>query len=342
MVVEQDYLLTGKLPAVRARAGETEADALHRVQWGTETARRAWRRTAGSRRRCCGAMWTSSRLQPEIFHQKFVIRDYRGDARPTSGLLSGSANFTVTDCHQNLNHVVIFHDVAVCKEYAGEFASIRAGRFGRGEHGDVPKCHNINGIPVKVLFAPDHTPELEIMKQMLKATDRVDFAIFTFSGSSGIDDTMVALQQAGRHVRGAVDPGQGVQVWAATHDLDRAGIEIFFPDRTPPFRKLHHKLMVIDEATWWPARSTTPPPRTSTTTRTSSCSAARSWTSSGRGRAGRPGPAAPRSRGTPDRDRPHRGRRHPVRRRARLNHKRAEPRNEDWHSRRRPRAGQTG
>ena len=38
-----------------------------------------------------------------------------------------------------------------------------------------------------------------------------------------------------------------MQAWAATHDLDRAGIEIFFPDRTPPFRKLHHKLMVIDE-----------------------------------------------------------------------------------------------
>jgi phosphatidylserine/phosphatidylglycerophosphate/cardiolipin synthase-like enzyme len=39
-----------------------------------------------------------------------------------------------------------------------------------------------------------------------------------------------------------------VQEWAATHDLDRAGIEIYLPDRTPPFRKLHHKLMVIDDA----------------------------------------------------------------------------------------------
>ena len=115
-------------------------------------------------------------------------------------------------------------------------------------HGDVPRAFNLAGVPVKVLFAPDHTPELEIMKQMLKATDRVDFAIFTFSGSSGIDDAMITLQAAGRHVRGAVDPGQGVQDWAATHDLDRAGIEIFFPDRTAPFRKLHHKLMVIDSA----------------------------------------------------------------------------------------------
>ena len=248
MVVEQDYLLTAKLPTVRARAGEDEAAALHRVQWGLESGEKSLeenRRLFAALLRC--NVDIKSDYNPEIFHQKFVIRDYRGDARPTSALLSGSANFTVTDCHQNLNHVVIFHDAKICKEYAGEFTSIRAGHFGRGEHGDVPKCHNLNGVPVKVLFAPDHTPELEIMKQMLKATDRVDFAIFTFSGSSGIDDVMVTLQAAGRHVRGAVDPGQGVQTWAATHDLDRAGIEIFFPDRTPPFRKLHHKLLVVDE-----------------------------------------------------------------------------------------------
>jgi hypothetical protein len=39
------------------------------------------------------------------------------------------------------------------------------------------------------------------MKQMLKGADvganEIVFAIFTFSGSSGIDDTMVALSVAG-------------------------------------------------------------------------------------------------------------------------------------------------
>jgi hypothetical protein len=56
-------------------------------------------------------------------------------------------------------------------------------------------------VPVKVLFAPDHTPELEFMKQMLKGAEaganEIVFAIFTFSGSSGIDDTMVALSRVG-------------------------------------------------------------------------------------------------------------------------------------------------
>ena len=52
-------------------------------------------------------------------------------------------------------------------------------------------------MPAKVLFAPVHTPELEIMKQMLKGEHEVFFAIFTFAGSSGIDDTMLALARGG-------------------------------------------------------------------------------------------------------------------------------------------------
>jgi len=249
MVMEQSYLLTGKVPVVRRRAGEDEVAARRRAQWQNQTGVNSLeenRRLLSALLRC--NVDVKADYNPAIFHQKFIIRDFRGDARPTSAILSGSANFTVTDCHRNLNHIVIFHDRRICREYADEFASIRAGRFGRGQHGDVPRAYNLEGVPVKVLFAPDHTPELEIMKQMLKSTERVDFAIFTFAGSSGIDDAMIALAAAGRRISGAVDPGQGVQVWAATHDLNRAGIALYVPNRAAPFRKLHHKLMVIDEA----------------------------------------------------------------------------------------------
>jgi phosphatidylserine/phosphatidylglycerophosphate/cardiolipin synthase-like enzyme len=251
MVLEQDYLLTGKLPKVRARTGEDEMAARHRAQWTDEPGARSLeenRRIFAALLRC--NVDVKADYNPAIFHQKFAIRDFRAGDRAvaTSAILTGSANFTTTDCHRNLNHIVVFHDARICREYAGEFASIRAGQFGRGRHGDVPRAYNLGGVPVKVLFAPDHTPELEIMKQMLKATERVDFAIFTFAGSSGIDDAMIALSAAGRRISGAVDPGQGVQKWAATHDLDRVGIQLFVPQRTSAFGKLHHKLMVIDEA----------------------------------------------------------------------------------------------
>ncbi|GAA2684332.1 MULTISPECIES: phospholipase D-like domain-containing protein [Nonomuraea] len=249
MVLEQDYLQSAKLPAVTVRAGEDEAAARRRVQWGEEPGARSLepnRRIVGALLRC--NVDVKADYNPAIFHQKFIIRDYRERTLPRSAILTGSANFTQTDCHRNLNHVVVFHDARICREYTTEFNQMRAGHFGRGAHGKVPAAYNLNGIPVKVLFAPDHAPELEIMKQMLKATQRVDFAIFTFSGSSGIDDAMIALAAARRTVTGAMDPGQGAQTWAATHDLDRAHIELYFPKRSPAFGKLHHKLMTIDDA----------------------------------------------------------------------------------------------
>ncbi|WP_157248169.1 phospholipase D-like domain-containing protein [Nonomuraea typhae] len=249
MVLEQDYLVTAKVPRITALRGEDAAAARRRVQWGLEAGRRSLEpnRTILSALLRCNVD-VKADYNPAIFHQKFIIRDFRERALPSSAILSGSANFTTTDCHNNLNHIVIFHDARICRTYTTEFAQMRTGQFGRGAHGKVPAAYNLNGVPVKVLFAPDHAPELEIIKQMLKATKRVDFAIFTFSGSSGIDDAMIALAAAKRSVSGAVDPGQGVQAWAATHDLDRARIELFFPKDVDGFGKLHHKLMVIDES----------------------------------------------------------------------------------------------
>jgi phosphatidylserine/phosphatidylglycerophosphate/cardiolipin synthase-like enzyme len=189
-----------------------------------------------------------SDFNQDIFHQKFVIRDYRGTSRPRSALLTGSANFTHTDTHANLNHVVTFHDARICAGYKVEFDEMRRGSFGRQQLGAVPRAYNLGGVPVKVLFAPDHSPELEIMKQINKSTRRLDFAIFTFSGSSGIDDALIMARRAGRDVRGVLDPGQGRFGWAATRWLHEAGVELFLPRQQAPFHKLHHKLMVIDDA----------------------------------------------------------------------------------------------
>src|SRR5262245_44009649 len=189
-----------------------------------------------------------SDLNNEIFHQKFVIRDYRGSSKPKSALLTGSTNFTITDTHVNLNNIVLFHDPRICADYVVEFDQMRQGSFGRQRLGSVPKTYNLGGVPVKVLFAPDHSPELEITKQINKTEQRLDFAIFTFSGSSGIDDAMIMLKRAGLDVRGALDPGQGQFGWAATKWLHEAGVELFMPRTQAPFRKLHHKLMVIDDA----------------------------------------------------------------------------------------------
>jgi phosphatidylserine/phosphatidylglycerophosphate/cardiolipin synthase-like enzyme len=88
---------------------------------------------------------------------------------------------------------------------------------------------------------------MEIMKQMLKANVSIDFAMFTFAQSSGIDDTMIRLVNDVQRIRGVLDRGQGVQKWAATQPLKAAGVQLFENKAGTGVRKVHHKLMVIDE-----------------------------------------------------------------------------------------------
>lgn len=256
MFMEQDYLADKKPPEARPKEGETKAEAKARTQW-TE-----YRRPKDSKtnRDILSALLRSAvdvraDYNPKIFHQKFIIRDYREYggkkyAGQKAAVLTGSTNFTHTGTHKNLNHIVIFHDRRVCHYYSAEFEEIRSGTFGELNlrHKERPKTINIEGVPVRILFAPDDSPELEIIKQMLKCQKRLDFAIFTFSGSSGIDDAMVALRAAKRKISGALDPGQGKQWWAATDWLHEEGIKVYFPKKVTGFGKLHHKFMVIDDA----------------------------------------------------------------------------------------------
>jgi phosphatidylserine/phosphatidylglycerophosphate/cardiolipin synthase-like enzyme len=256
LFLEQDYLrsdLKGSPPDLpEPKPGETPEQALFRTQWLED------RTELAENRRILAALLRSDvqvrgDYNPVIFHQKFVLRDYReGKALPSSALLSGSANFTLTDTHRNLNHVFIFRNAYVCRQYEVEVEQLRRGSFGRGMHGEVPKTYDLAGVPVKVLFAPDHTPELEFMKQMLKVKENGEiwFAIFTFAGSSGIDDTMLALARGGVRIRGVLDSGQANHGWAAPQWLRHPKIELRVPKKQGDLanlRKLHHKLMVIDD-----------------------------------------------------------------------------------------------
>ncbi|MCW8914660.1 MAG: phospholipase D-like domain-containing protein [Magnetovibrio sp.] len=193
---------------------------------------------------------TRTDYNPNIFHQKFIVRDRDGGKR---GLLTGSTNFTPTGVGKsmgghgnNLNHLVEIKSARVLKQYALEFDEIWDGTFGavRNRHETKPGEYTVSKVRVKPLFAPDHSPEMEIMKQMLKAKKRIDFAIFTFSQSSGIDDTMIALCKAGLPVRGIFDSGMA-RDWSGYPTVKKAGGDLYVA-RGAGLNKLHHKLMVID------------------------------------------------------------------------------------------------
>jgi len=252
--LEQDYDVRSDLVGTPPKPptpspGETPEQALYRAQWlNDETDLAVNRQILAALLR--SDIDVKGDFNPKIFHQKFILRDYIGKAVPTSALLSGSANFTWTDTHVNLNNVFIFRNAYICGQYLNEVEQLKRGSFGRGMHGDVPKTYDLAGIPVRVLFAPDHTPELEIVKQLLKGARECFFAIFTFAGSSGIDDAMLAMARGGMQIKGVLDQGQAAQNWAAPRWLVHPNIELFVPKREgvlTQLRKVHHKLMVIDE-----------------------------------------------------------------------------------------------
>jgi phosphatidylserine/phosphatidylglycerophosphate/cardiolipin synthase-like enzyme len=196
-------------------------------------------------------------LNPAIFHQKFAVRD-AGESR--AALLTGSANFTRTDtgtnpissgfdAGNNLNHVVVLHGKSASGQYLAEFERMWEGTFGElhERHEAKPREFRLGGMRIKPLFAPRHGPEMEIMKQMLKASRRIDFAMYTFSQSSGIDDTMMRLADGGLPIRGVLDRTQGSETWAATVPLKTTGVKLFENASGTGVRKVHHKLMVLDE-----------------------------------------------------------------------------------------------
>jgi phosphatidylserine/phosphatidylglycerophosphate/cardiolipin synthase-like enzyme len=188
------------------------------------------------------AIKVNSDFNTNIFHQKFIIRD-------SKSLLTGSTNFTTTGTSTNLNHIVIVNDDRIARIYTREFREISQGHFGKLNegHDKAPDDVDVSNLPIRILFAPDHNPEMEIMKQMAKARKRIDFAIFTFAESSGIDDQMIMMKKAGIPIRGALDGRQANQKWAATRPVKNAGAELFLVSAQNGLRKLHHKLMVIDK-----------------------------------------------------------------------------------------------
>lgn len=235
MVLEADYLTESRRPKTVADAFESKGEnEINRL-------------LAAAAMRATG--WVRADFNPHIFHQKFIIRD--GEA-----VLTGSTNFTPTGVGRapkggNLNHILIVNSSEFANIYRTEFKQIASGSFGRrSERSEHPPEIVIDGVRLKVCFAPDHNPEMEIAKRINKSLHHIDFAIFTFSQSSAIDDAMEMALRAGVTVRGALDGMQANRDWAPTRSLIRRGAELRrVGKRHGHLNKLHHKMLVVDEAT---------------------------------------------------------------------------------------------
>jgi len=234
VVLEADYLATTRRPKTVADAFEPKGSNENNRQMAAAVLR--------------STAWVRSDFNTNIFHKKFIVHD-------GASVLTGSTNFTPTGVGNsplggNLNHVVIVHDPDFAKTFSKEFKEISKGHFGKYtiDRNEKPDPVTVSGISLKACFAPDHNPEMEIMKQMAKAQDRIDFVIFTFSQSSGIDDAMKLATRAGIKISGALDAMQGNQTWAATRGLLESDITLRKVDKEKgKVNKLHHKLMTVDD-----------------------------------------------------------------------------------------------
>lgn len=223
MIMEQDYLKEGKIPPDN-KMGPLEINRellVEMLRVGVDA---------------------KADYNPKIFHQKFITRD-------KSAVLTGSTNFTTTGVTKNLNHIVTIQDAKIAREYNREFAQLRKGIFGARslQSPRKPIEERVGQIRVKPLFAPDHAPEMEFIKQMIKARTRIDFAVFTFAESSGIDDALASAQGLGLSIQGILDRKQANQTWAAKHTLAAAGVQLHRNKTGTGVRKVHHKLMVLDD-----------------------------------------------------------------------------------------------
>jgi len=80
------------------------------------------------------------------------------------------------------------------------------------------------------------------MKQAAKAKQWGNFAIFTFSQSSGLDEQLLLVHQVELKVQSAMDLMMGVQKWAATDVLARRGNDLHTVGSSSSLRKLRHIL----------------------------------------------------------------------------------------------------
>ncbi|MCB4393421.1 DUF1669 domain-containing protein [Synechococcus sp. HB1133] len=216
-----------------------------------------------------------------LMHHKFLVIDQ-------TSVITGSANLTSSGLHGdsgkpssrgNVNHLLRFNSPGLASVFSQEFARMwgdgpggeNDSRFGLQKASEGSQTVRVGNTQVDVLFSPHpkrnqgHGLNL-LAKQLNKARQRVDMALFVFSAQQLTNVLREQIKQ-GVEIRLVADPGfasrpfsevldlLGVtlpdhtcKVEASNQPLDQA-LEGIGTPRLARGDKLHHKFAVIDNKT---------------------------------------------------------------------------------------------
>lgn len=183
-----------------------------------------------------------------IMHSKFVVVD-------GSTVIVTSANFSSFDSLSNANNLVVLRSPALASIFTTRFNQFwQEGAFHYVAN-PGPLGVSFDGIAAEVLFGPHWAIVDRLVEAIKEAQVAIHFSIFSFTLQE-VKDAL--LSRCGEiEILGVYDGGQATgndsvaaSGWCAGADVRKAAVQPS-PGLAPDygFRKLHHKLLIVDPGT---------------------------------------------------------------------------------------------
>lgn len=175
-----------------------------------------------------------------LMHNKFVVID-RQD------VWLGSMNFTVNGAYKNDNNLALIHSPKLAENYSTEFDEMFVeDRFGSGSPANTPHPNFVeSGAVIETFFSPEDRTATRIFELIRQAEESVYFLAYSFT-SDELASALIERFRAGIHVQGVFDQSQYKSNTGGEFDRLRAeGLDVRLDGAQ---RKMHHKVIVIDES----------------------------------------------------------------------------------------------
>jgi len=183
-----------------------------------------------------------------IMHSKFVVVD-------NETVIVSSANFSSFDSLSNANNLVVLRSASLADILTTRFGQFWEDKAFHEVQDAGPLGASFGGINAEILFGPDWAPVERLVKAIEEAEEAIHFSIFAFT----LEEVKEALlSRCGEvEILGVYDGSQAANNdsvadsgWCASAHVREAAVQPS-PGVAPDygFRKLHHKLLIVDPGT---------------------------------------------------------------------------------------------